>query len=185
LVNIGHKVVKLKGAIPETDVEGNVKKLPDNITPSQIQISHRLKILKADDNVIKVKDLSDGTTHYAKAADLYNVEPTVSVTAIGGAFTFPFKYRPQNGVLEPSLSLSGVAGIQLGLVKSNTGSISFLVGFGPSTININNTNGADTNTANATRSAATLSFTALGQWNNIQLAFSTGFDNNLDNSTDK
>ena len=181
------KIVNLKHALFETGADGNPKMMsPDSKTQSKISPSHKFRIQHVNDNnVVTLKDISDGTTHYANGTDLYDAKQTVTLSAIGGAFTFPFKYRPQNGVLEPSLSLSGVVGVQLGLDKNSTGFLSFLIGFGPSSVNVNNTNSADTNTANASRPVATLSFTILGQWNNIQLAISTGIDDNLSNSTDK
>jgi hypothetical protein len=185
LLNNAHKFVKLKKALKETRTDGTAKISLDSKEQLEIPASHKLQIQQVSDNVATLKDMSDGTIHYASEADLFSAKQTITFSAIGGAFTFPFKYRPQNGVLEPSLSLSGVAGIQCSLDKNNDASLSFLLGFGPSSINVNNTNSADTNTANSTHSAATLSFTILGQWNNVQLAISTGIDNNLNNSTDK
>jgi hypothetical protein len=110
--------------------------------------------------------------------------PQAKIAPIVGAFTFPFKYRPQTGIFEPSLSLSGAVGVAIPFKKSDgNASIAFLVSFGPSSITLNKNNSSDTGTA--TRSSATSALTVLGQWNKIQLAVSVGIDDNLDNSTDK
>ena len=106
------------------------------------------------------------------------------VAPIVGAFTFPFKYRPQTGIFEPSLSLSGAIGVSIPFKKSGgNASIAFLGSFGPSSITLSKNNSTDTGTT--TRSSATSAFTVLGQWNKIQIAVSVGIDDNLDNSTDK
>jgi len=102
---------------------------------------------------------------------------------IVGAFTFPFKYRPQTGIFEPSLSLSGAIGVCIPLNSDATSSINFMGSFGPSSITLTKNNSADTGTG--TRSSATSAFTILGQWNKIQLAISVGIDDNLDNTIDK
>ena len=102
---------------------------------------------------------------------------------IVGAFTFPFKYRPQTGLFEPSLSLSGAVGVSVPINKDGSASLSFMGSFGPSSISLSSKNSTDTGTTS--RSAAPSAFTVLGQWNKVQIALSVGIDDNLDNSTDK
>jgi len=131
--------------------------------------------------VILGKSFSATSTTPAIAAP--NPTPA-SWSAAGGALTFPFKFRLQKGApVEPSLSLSAVAGPSYSFIGNNF-SLSFLVGVGPSSININNKNSSDTSTSASTRNAATFSGTLLAQLNKVQLAVSIGIDKNLDNSTD-
>ena len=106
------------------------------------------------------------------------------LSSTGGAITFPFKIRMQrNSPLEPSLSLSGLVGLQHSFNKEGTTSLRILIGIGPSSITVDKTNSSDS--ASETKSAATFSLTALAQWDNVQLGISFGMDQNLDNRTDK
>jgi hypothetical protein len=152
------------------------KKLKIIGNPPQSETSHPQSLL------VTVAD-SRGRQHTLSQEQIDTSKRKISATPIGGAFTFPFKYRPQSGLFEPSLSLSGAVGVHLALDNDTTASISFLGSFGTSSITLNNKNSTDTGTT--TRAAATIAFTILGQWDNVQLAISVGLDNNLDNSTDK
>ena len=107
------------------------------------------------------------------------------VTPLAGAFSFPFKYRPQKDVIETSLSLSGVGGVNIDL--GNSHAIGILAGVGPSsiTLNQNNTDTSAHITSSTSRAAMTFSLSALYQFDQLQFAFSIGTDKNLDNTTDK
>jgi len=181
LLNNHPKTIVLQSAANESTAAGAPKMLAAGGN-SQIPGGTRLKIINRSVGLVEVADMS-GNTYYIAATELYNKKRVVNITAIGGAVTFPFKIRPQTGVIEPSFSLSGVAGLHFSLDKDTVKSLSILIGVGPSSIILNNRNSTDT--GSSTRAAATFSITLLGQWDNIQLAFSIGWDNNLDNGEDK
>jgi len=121
----------------------------------------------------------------ASIGDDLTKEGTAPVTPLAGAFSFPFKYRPQKDVIEPSLSLSAVGGINIKFKNSH--GIGVLGGIGPSSIMLdeNNTDTSAHITSSTTRAAMTFSLSFLYQFDQLQLAFSLGTDKNLDNSKDK
>ena len=105
---------------------------------------------------------------------------------IAGSFTFPVRWRPQSGTFETSVSLSMVGGFKKYFNELDKKSISILIGAGPSSIELNNdnTNATPPITSNTNRSAVTISLSAVFQWQSLQILFSSGLDNNLNNKID-
>ncbi|MBS1690055.1 MAG: hypothetical protein JSS96_15100 [Bacteroidetes bacterium] len=177
------KTYKLKRAVATRDA-ANIKIMDADNNDILIEKGKRIKITGEQGNVYGVHPMGGNDTHIS-IEDFYESRRAVNVTAIGGAVTYPFKLRPQTGVIEPTFSLSGVAGLHFSLDKDTVKSLSLLVGVGSSSIMLKKSNSTDTTTDGTTKAAATFSVTLIGQWDNIQLAVSVGWDNNLDNSIDK
>ena len=105
---------------------------------------------------------------------------------VAGAFSFPFKYRPQSGIMETNFSLSLVGGFEYNSDPTNDSTHhlwSGYIGIGQSSISLNSNNSSVS--SNTTRNAVAISFTLLYEWQGLQFAVSSGIDENLDNSTDK
>lgn len=140
---------------------------------------------------------SYGQNYEATANDL--AEATSSqiikkkIIPIGGIMTFPFKLRPQNGIFETTFSLSGFGGVQIPLDKDFSDAdpsqnfLNLLLSFGASSITLdkNNTDPSANILVATQRPATTFSFSAVYQFEKLQLVLSTGIDNNLDNRQDK
>jgi len=156
------------------------------ITDENINANTKLNVMSHADKLLEVheKTADESTTTWVSKSEFNNsIKPYV--TAFGGAVTFPFKLRPQSGIIEPNFSLSGVAGIKLAFDQDATKFLGFLVGAGTSSITLNKHNSTDTSGTGSTRAAATFSFTVLGQLDNVQLGLSVGLDNNFDNTDDR
>ncbi len=152
-------------------------------------VGTNIKILGSRGSDYEIK-LSGSKQKYlvAKSDVAADVEgATKKIIPLVGAFSFPFKYRPQSGILETSFSLSMVGGARFTLNEDNKQYFSALLGIGSSSIMLNKDNTALSAgiTDNTSRAALTFSLSFLYQWDQLQLACSVGIDNNLDNRKDK
>lgn len=109
-------------------------------------------------------------------------------SATYGVTSFPFKYRPQTGVFEPTFSLSATGGVKYNFDRTNDDySISFLLGVGPSSVSLTKDNTAPWSgvTTSTQSSAVTLSFGMVFQMERVQIGLSLGMDSKLDGNREE
>lgn len=93
-----------------------------------------------------------------------------------GSVALPFKYRYQNGEFKKDLSISSLVGWKRALNSSGSLSLTPLIGIGLSSVNLDSTNTDGKITTAEDRSAVTLSFGVVYQWQRLQIGIFTGYD---------
>ena len=103
------------------------------------------------------------------------------------SFSFPFKYRPQTGIMETNFSLSVVGGPNFRLDPAGDHHLGILLGVGSTSLTLDETNTDPSAgvTESSTRSGVSFTFSFLYKWKELQLAGSIGIDDNLNNKKDK
>jgi len=115
--------------------------------------------------------------------ELISQEIFKQFSPVAGGVTFPFKYRHQDKLFEPTFSLSATAGVRFDPARTNNFTMALLFGIGPSSADVNETN--STITSSTQLSAVTLSGSLVFEWQKVQLGLSVGFDNLLSGNTNK
>jgi hypothetical protein len=100
-----------------------------------------------------------------------------------GAISFPFKYRPQSGVFEPTFSLSAAGGVRYDRKQENNFTWLGLIGIGASSVQVDPSNSQAT--ASSQLAAVTLSLSIMAQWKTVQFGISSGIDNILSGNSEK
>jgi hypothetical protein len=104
-----------------------------------------------------------------------SAEPlAAAATPIVGAMVMPFKFRPQTGDFTKDVTLSGMGGASFSLNRSIHHSLGVLVGLGITSATLTPNNSKLTETQD--RSAITLSFGTLYQWDRLQVGLLLGTD---------
>lgn len=105
------------------------------------------------------------------------VAPTI------GAMTLPFKYRPQSGKFEKTFTVGLTGGITINPWWVGDHTFSILAGVSATTATLDkyNTDPAAGITDPSDRAAIAFSMGFFYKWENLQIGFSAGIDNILDN----
>ena len=100
-----------------------------------------------------------------------------------GALTFPFKYRPQGGKFETTFALGVAGGVTWNPGRLNKHTFSALLGVAASSALVDqySTDPVANITEQSERTAITFSGSFVYQWERLQVGFSVGIDNLLDN----
>jgi len=98
-----------------------------------------------------------------------------------GVLTFPFKWRLDTQDIEPTISLNIAGGVKWRPSQTNRHVISFLLGVGPSTVELDHYNSKLEEGDNITTAAITLSGNIMYQFDFVQFGFSFGIDKIFDN----
>lgn len=104
-----------------------------------------------------------------------------------GVLAFPFKYRPNDGSFEPTFSLNFTAGTTFNPWRTNEHTFSLLLGVGPSSAKVNNSNIKNANElidGDLYLAAVTFSLNFVYTYDFAQFGISAGLDNLFENKYD-
>lgn len=114
--------------------------------------------------------------------ELHSVKIYSRIDPIYGVLTFPFKWRLDTGEIEPTFSLNIAGGAKWRPFRTERHVVSFLLGIGPSTVNLDHYNSnIEEGFDDLTTAAITLSGNLMYQFDTVQFGFSFGIDKIFDN----
>ena len=120
-----------------------------------------------------------------KLIDIFSTKIYNRFAPAWGTFTYPFKWRPNDGGFEPTFALTIAGGIKFNPWWVNKHVFSLLVGVGPSSVNLHqyNTTILEKPLENKTTVAAvTFSLNLMYQYEFVQFGLSGGIDNIFDSN---